>query len=104
MLSQLTLSHAATRTANAEGHSARKPVASLAPETLQKRTLAALLHRPVNGSDRPIGVALSQPYVALAALSRRGAEAAREAMTSSNWPAGAGAASRTIAVQSLRTG
>src|ERR1700722_17322481 len=52
MLSQLTLSRAATRTANADGHSAQKPVASRAPETLQKRTLAALLRRPVDGSDR----------------------------------------------------
>jgi hypothetical protein len=75
MLSQLTLSHAATRTANAEGHSAQKPVASPVPEILQKR--AALIHRPVDGSDRPIGFALSRHCVALAAKNRRGAKAAR---------------------------
>jgi hypothetical protein len=69
MLSQLTLSYAATRTANADGHSAQKPVASRAPETLQKRTLAALIRRPVDGLDRPIGFALSRHGAALAALS-----------------------------------
>jgi hypothetical protein len=197
MLSRLTLSHAATRAAHAEGDSAQNPIAPLARETFQQQTrqrsreairegcflsgrrtvrwLAAILgvspmplrkavrrlaqektlevlpnrttrafaqSRPVQGtcyraagSETPVSghrasVAGEQPLSGIAHSpagrrigpvdrlcslpplhgARRGAGATRRRRakrgeaTSSNRPAGAGATSRTIGLQSLRTG